>query len=101
MLVILDGYRNKYIAHIIVDSLRMEKLKAEIGSFREVEGCFIVKVNRVLSVSPSFKVDYDPGQPSDQNGDGGEEPYITIGDMGTNKITIFKGTLLDYSIISN
>ena len=97
--VILNGNRNKYIANIIVDSLKMARLKDDIGEFRIVKGCFIVNPVKIKSKSPSLSVDFEPGSQPDQDGDGGEDSYITIGDMGIDKIMTFSGNLIDYSII--
>ena len=99
--VILDDFNNKYIAQISVDSLRMEKLKKEIGANKEVEGCFVVKVVKVKSYSPSIELEQEAGSPPDQDGNGGADPYIKIGDMGADKITTFKGNLLDYILDGN
>jgi len=80
-----------YVARIIIDTPMFQRLLPLLNFDyrRKQKGCFIIKVSQIISKSPSIDLDID-------SGDEENDSYVSIGDFGSERILIFKGTLVDF-----
>jgi hypothetical protein len=95
-----QGKRNRYIIHIVLDALQFENIKSKLYSESVISGCFVLKVLKINSLSPSMEINYEKGEPGSEDRDA-TDPYISLDDFGDNRILIIKATLIDYYIGEN
>jgi len=84
---------HSYTARIIINPESFQRLSPLlIFDYRKKQkGCFIIKLSQILSQSPSLDLDIN-------NGDEENNPYVTVGDFGDDRILKFKGSLVDFYI---
>ena len=88
----------KTIFHITVSPSIMERIKLKIEPHSILRGCFIARVLKIVSRSPSLELNYTEGDPPNEDGNGATDSYVSIGDFGSDKILIFNAELVDYYI---
>jgi hypothetical protein len=88
---------DEYIVHVILDSIQFENIKQHILTKKYPQGCFILRVSKIIPLSPAIQLEYTPGEPGDENNEG-TDPYISLGEFGEERIWVFKTTLVDYHL---
>lgn len=87
---------DNYLSEISVSFLKFQKLKKFFSNGRRLDGCFIFKVNKVISAYPKLTSDIEYSGSDDPSND---YSYLTY-DFDENLI-VFKGELVDFYIFKS